>query len=91
MNVKLIVVALAAIGLTACGPDITPQTSTTPSAPVATDSPAQPATEQQVAQADKPADAPSAQEDKKEDTAAPAADAKQDEAAKQGEGEKKAD
>ncbi len=78
MNAKLIVAAIATMGLAACSPDVTPQASTATSAPVASSAPAQPAAEQQVAQADKPAADPAAQEEKKVEGAAPAVEAKTD-------------
>ena len=83
MNVKLIAAAIATLGLAACSPDITPQSSTAPGAPAVSSAPAQPAAE--VAQAGKPAAPPAAGEEKKEEGAAPGSEVKKDE------GEKKAD
>ncbi|MDH4192097.1 MAG: hypothetical protein OEW21_18065 [Betaproteobacteria bacterium] len=72
MNVTLIAAAMAAMGLAACSPDITPPGSAAP---------ARPAAEQNVAQADKPLVSPAAQEERK-DAAAPAVDAKKDDGGK---------
>lgn len=85
MNVKLITAAIAAMGLVACSPDITPQSSTTPSGSSASSAPAQSAAEQRVAEADKPAVPAAVQEEKKEGGVAPGQEAKKDE------GEKKAE
>ena len=70
MNVKLIAAAIAALGLAACTPDITPQASSAP---------ARPAAEQQVVQPSQPAAAPAAQEERKDEGTAPAVEAKTDE------------
>ena len=70
MNVKLIAAAIATLGLAACSPDITPQSSTVPSTPVVSSALAQPAA------------APAAHEEKKDDGAAPAVEAKTDEGGK---------
>lgn len=73
MNVKLIAAAIAALGLAACTPDVTPQASRAP---------AQPAAERQVVQVSQPAAAPAAQEEVKDESAAPALEAKPDEGGK---------
>lgn len=73
MNVKLIAAAIAAVGLAACSPDITPRASSAP---------AQPAAERQVVQASQPAAAPAAQEEKKDESAASAVEGKPDEGGK---------
>ena len=83
MNVKLIAAAIAALGLAACSPDITPQSSKAPGTPTVSSAPVQPAAE--VTQAEQPAAAPAVQEEKKDEGAAPVAEATKDE------GEKKAD
>jgi len=86
MNVKQIaaVIAIAAMGLAACSPDITPESSTAPSGPAVSSAPAQPAEEQKAAEAG-PATVPVAQEEKKDEGVAPAVEAKVKE------GEKKVD
>lgn len=81
MNMKLIVAAVATLGLAACGPDVTPPASTA-KAPTASSAPAQQPTE--VAKAETPAAAPAAAEEKKEGAAPAAAEEKKEE------GEKKA-
>lgn len=69
MDVKLIVAAaIAAFGLAACAPDVTPEASSAPT---------QPAVEQQVVQAPEPA--PAAQEAKKDEGAGSALAVKTDE------------
>lgn len=78
MNVKLIAAAIAAMGLAACSPDITSESSTAPSSPVVSTAPAQPAEEQKIA-ATEPAAPPAAQEEKKATGAAPAAEESTDE------------
>jgi len=77
MNLKLIAAAIAVMGLAACSPDITPQSSAGPASGAA-----QPAA---TAETDKPAQAPVAQEEKKDEVAAPVTEAKKED------GEKKAD
>jgi len=85
-KLKLIVAAIATLGLAACSPDITPKASSNGSGPAVSSAPAQPAAEAQVAKADQPTAAPAVQEEEKEEAAAaPAAEVKKDE------GEKKAD
>ena len=81
-KLKLMVAAIAVMGLAACGPDVAPKASTAPAAsapaPVAA-APTQPAAETPAAPAAQPA-APAVQET----AAAPAAEMKKEE------GEKKA-
>ena len=73
MNVKLISAAIAALGLAACTPDVTPEAS---SAPV------QPAAEQQMVQAPQPTARPAAQDETNDVGSGPAAEAKTDEGGK---------
>ena len=65
MNVRLIAALIAAMGLGACSPDITPQSSDAPSGPTTASAPTQLA-------------APAA-ETNKEEGAAPGSEAKRDE------------
>ena len=85
MNIKLVAAVIAITGLAACSPDVTPESSSTPSAPTASSAPAQPVEEQQAGQPDKSAAAATPDEEKKDEGAAPAAEPGKDD------GEKKAE
>jgi len=85
MNVRLIAAVITTMGLGACGPDVTPQSSDAPSGPTAASAPAQPAAEPKAAESDKPATPLVAQEGTKVEGAAPGSEAERDE------GDKKAD
>jgi len=83
MNLKLIAVAIAITGLAACSPDVTPESSSAPSAPAASSAPDQPASGQQTGQPDQSTTAPgAADEEKKDEGAVPAVESSKDESEK---------